>query len=423
MTLLSFENRMMDLKTYVSTHRDHFLLSIIAIVAFSCFHLTSDLAPLQELIFTTSDSQTYYQVSEWILTGNDTESLSTRPLLYPFVLMLILKIGGESALFYVQTSFWLCALNFTFSSLRNTWNNQTIAWIGASIFMGNLSLMALTAHALTEVLTVLVISILVYILTKYRKQYKNVTFGLKIIAVFVVLTLIKPVFYWPTISVVFYSLVFYRKSLFSRLKNLVFLVLIILPMIGQMSLVYSKFGKFTVSTIGSLTFSRYFVAQGIAEIESINRPSAIEKSTQFHDTEKWDYLKKNRSFYFKLFRKNIRENIKGVPMYLQYPGLPQKSNLELFMMHFNHVSFISHVILLFVGFFVLLFKLTEKEFNFFIPFSLLYVLNLYLLFASGISYLQGDRLTITNIAIWAFLYPTLLFAFFQSIKRISDKQV
>jgi hypothetical protein len=403
------------------TNRNHFILSFLSIVGFSLFHIWADLPPRHELLFVTSDAVTYYEVAQWITTGEVTESLSTRPILYPFLLMLILNLGGNSALFYLQALFWLFAVNFCFASLWNLSNNKTLAWIGALIFACNLSLIALTAHAITEVFTVFMLSVLVFILAKFRKEYTQVTFGLRIIALFVVLTLIKPVFFLPTLFLIFLSLWMYRKVFLDSIKSLVFLAIIVLPLLGQMTLVYSKFDEFKVSTISSKTFSRYFLTQGIAQLEGLDRVAALEKAEHFSKAEKWAYISENRPVFVGLFFKNIKENIKGAPIYLKYPNGLNGQKSELFMKHFNHVSYIFHIVMIFVGLITLVVMANQRIFDKFIPLFLLYALNLYLLVSTGISFFQGDRLTISTLAIWTVIYPLFLFTIGKTITQAFNK--
>lgn len=395
------------LKTLFATYSNHIVLSLIAIIGFTLFHITADLLPRNELTFVTSDAVTYNEVAQWITTGEVSESLSTRPLLYPFVLMIVIHIFGQDALFWVQAIFWLIAVNVCFSSLSHVTRNKILPWVGAVIFMSNLSLMALTAHALTELITILILSVLVFVVVRFKSDYQHLRYGLKILTLFVALTLTKPVFFLPTVLLVCLVLIFYKKLIFNYPKRLVIIVFIISPLILQMSLVYSKFDVFKVSTISSRTFSRYFVAQGITEIENIHRTVAIKKSEGFSKSERWQYVLKNRQTYIGLFLKNIRENIKGAPIYLKYPGPLTGDKTEYFMKHYNHISYVLHRIMFFIGLVSMAFMLSKKNFDLLIVTLILFTLNVYLLVVSGISFHQGDRLTISNIAIWTVLYPVL----------------
>ncbi len=408
-------------RIFFQTKRNHFILSFLALIGFTLFHILADLPPRHELLFVTSDAVTYYEVAQWITTGEVTESLSTRPILYPFLLSIILNLSGNSALFYLQALFWLLAVNFCFASLWNLSKNKTLAWIGASIFACNLSLIALTAHAITEVFTVFTLSVMVFILAKFRKEYAQVTFGLKLIALFVVLTLIKPVFFLPTVFLIILSLWVYRKAFLTSLKSLVFLAIIVLPLLGQMTLVYSKFDEFKVSTISSKTFSRYFLTQGIAQLEGLDRVAALEKAENFSKAQRWAYISENRTVFVGLFLKNIKENIKGAPIYLKYPNGLNGQKSELFMKHFNHVSYIFHVVLFFVGLITLVVMAIQRVFDKFIPLLILYILNLYLIVSTGISFFQGDRLTISALAIWTVIYPLFLFTIGKTITKAINK--
>lgn len=376
--------------------------------------------PRRDLLFVTSDAVTYHDVAIWLLTGEDTDSLSTRPLLYPFLLMVILKLGGNAALFYVQILFWVLAVNFCYASLWSLCKNKLVSFLGAAILACNLSLMALVAHALTEVITVFLLSVMIFLVVKHRAEYKHFSFGLRLLGLFVLLTLVKPVFYLPAACLLVSALFFYRKQLFYKPMKLMLFALILLPMIGQMTLVYSKFDSFKVSTIGSRTLTRYFFAQGIARLENLDRQTAIVKAESCSKTERLKYLSANSSVYLSLFLGNVKGNIKGAPIYLKYPNTLNGQISERFMKHYNHISFQLHWIMLFLGLVILVVLWRKKNVELFIPVLVCFLLNIYLLLVSGISFFQGDRLTISNIAIWSVLYPSLIYLMYNIIKKSSS---
>jgi hypothetical protein len=402
---------------FFQKYSTHLILSFLALSGLSIFHMTVDLPPRTDLIFITSDAQTYRDVAHWLMTGEVTESLSTRPLLYPLLMTFMLKIGGNAAIFWMQSIFWLMAVNFCFASLKCLTKNKAIAFLGSAILACNLSLMALTAHGLTEVTSVLLLIISVFVALKNRENFKQVSFGLKLLFMFVLLTLVKPVFYLPTLFLLIILLIFYRKQLLAVPKKTLVLLLILLPLLGQMALIHSKFDQFKVSTIGSRTLSRYFLAQGLQQIENLNYPDAVNRSERFSKSEQLNYITEHKQAYFSLFFKNIKENIKGAPIYLRYPELLKGQKSERFMIHFNHVTYMLHWISLFLGSVVLISFWRTRKFDLFVPLFFFFMLNAYLLLVTGISFWQGDRLTITNIAIWSVLYPFFLFYALNQVRK------
>ena len=403
---------------FYQKYSTHLILSFLALSGLSIFHMTVDLPPRADLIFITSDAQTYRDVAHWFLTGEVTESLSTRPMLYPLLLTIMLKMGGNTAIFWMQPIFWLMAVNFCFASLTCLTKNKALALLGSAILASNLSLMALTAHGLTEVTSVLLLSISFFVALKNREKYKQVSYGLRLLFLFVLLTLVKPVFYLPTLFLLIFLLIFYRKQLLAGPKKVLILLLILAPLLGQMFLIHSKFDQFKVSTIGSRTLSRYFLAQGIQVIENLNYPDAIKRAESYSKSEQLNYISKHKAVYFSLFFKNIKENIKGAPIYLRYPELLNGQKSERFMIHFNHVSYMFHWITLFLGLIALIAFWRTRKFDLFLPLFFFFVLNAYLLLVTGISFWQGDRLTITNIAIWSVLYPFFLFYVLNQLRKI-----
>jgi hypothetical protein len=385
------------------------VLNILAIAVFTIFHLSIQLPPRGELIFSTPDARTYFDVAQWISSGADTESLSVRPLLYPFLLLMMHKIGGTIGVFVIQSLMWLAAINMSFLSIKRISGNIIIAFSGVVILMSNLSLLALTAHAITEVTTVFILSLTTFLLLKHRASYQKPSFLLMLLACLIALTLVKPVFFLPSILVLVCFFIFHLKSIFTQKKNVVLLGFIILPLFGQMTLMHYKFDRFTVSLVGSQTFSRYFVTQGIEQIEGLEHQAAVTKADGFSGTEKLKYLYDHKSNYLNALSKNVKGNIQGDPIFLNYPAEFQNKSASRFMDHYNELTCYLHILMLIFGLLLIFVLWRKKAQENLVLLIILLGLNSYFLLVSGVSFWQGDRLTLPAIAIWTVLYPLMIF--------------
>ena len=72
----------------------------------------------------------------------------------------------------------------------------------------------------------------------------------------------KPLFIWLVIIVLFIILpVFYLKKYIVTPKNLFILLLVLTPLLFQITLMKVKYDTYSISKIGSKTFRNYFLSQ------------------------------------------------------------------------------------------------------------------------------------------------------------------
>jgi hypothetical protein len=387
---------------------DGILLNAIAIACFVCFHIYIDLPPIQELIFSTSDAQTYFDVSKWISDGTETDSTAIRPVLYPIFLLIIFKFSGEFGIFITQAILWLFTINLIFLSIKNLTSSILYAYVGSGIVLFNFSLMALTAHALTEIPSIFVLSLLTYLIILNRRTYREAKFALTVVVVLVALTLIKPIFYLPTMFTVFILIpIFYFKKVVLQPRYLLKLLVFLIPLFCQMSLTLVKHGEFKVSKIGSYTLSRYFIAQGLVQVEEIDFENARIKAEKLSTKERLTFLKTHLRTNYRNFTDNVKDNIKGAPTYLNFPIPGKNPNSTIFMLNYNKIMLPLHRFFFVLGILLVIQLWRQSNFELVIPIMILFVLNIYLIVMTGISFWQGDRLTLPAIALWAVLYPVL----------------
>ena len=394
------------MQAFLTKNSSYILLNFVAILGFLLFHFIIDLPARQDLIFSTPDATTYRDVAQWIAGGIETNSLSVRPLLYPFLLLISLKIGGTIAVFFMQSFMWLAAINLSFASIHRISKKKIFAFIGAFVLFCNLSVMALTAHAITEITTIFLLSLTVFLITKNHREPK---FLLQLLLMLTLLTLVKPVFYLPTVITLLLLIFFQRNALIKAPKFFLILCLILVPLLSQMTLMKMKYEHFTVSLVGSQTFSRYFVTQGIEQIEKLEHQKAVTKADGFSSGEKMGYLFENSGVYLKNLHQNIKSNIQGEPIFLNYPAEYKNPAAIKFMDNYNELTYYLHVLMLILGIVMLVLFWRSKHYQHLVLLLVLLGLNSYYLIVSGVSFWQGDRLTLPSIAIWSVLYPALVF--------------
>jgi hypothetical protein len=364
-------------------------------------------------MFATNDAITYRSVAHWITDSIQTDNTAIRPILYPIFLAVTSKIGGVYAIWFFQFTMWLISINVTFLSVQRI--SKSIIWgsFAAFILITNLSLIALTFHALTELITVFLLSITIYLCVKNHEKFRSLSFFRNLLILFVLLTLVKPTFYLPLLGLLFVVLpLFYFKSIFKNKKNLLVLAVILTPLIFQMILVKKKHNEFAVSKISGKTVNEYILAQSIVDKHKIERDSALIVVASMTSAEKTDFIKQNLSLVTNRFKMNLEGNINSAPIYLM--SFIKKPNQKLidYMAKVNQRYYKWHRCFLFllIPFLLLLYR--KKDFNMLYIALFFSLLNIYYILVTGISFWQGDRLTLSALGIFAFLYVYMLHEFF-----------
>ncbi|MDX2360686.1 MAG: hypothetical protein QNK23_07755 [Crocinitomicaceae bacterium] len=376
-----------------------YLISLLFILPFTA----SD-----SLLFFTVDSKEYYSTLMEFFQFDQTGYSETRPILYPLILWLLHSVGGATLVTFIQLFLWLISANLIYFSVKNFTQNRVVAVLALVLFSLNISLIALTFHALTEVVTVFFLSLLIFQLVKR----KGVLFEIKtykiVVSLFVVLTLIKPLFFIPLLAFLFIGTFFYFKKFSAQPKKIIGVIIILLPLLFQMTVMKTKYDEFTVSRISELTVRRYFVAQRFERVENIPREEAIILAEELTKDEVISSLLSDQPHYWQYFHENVNENISGIPVFLSLSEtLKHPASLDL-MQNYNdwYKSVYGIFKYLFLGFvFVLLLKKKILD-NAVIIF--VFLLSFYIIWTTGISFSQGDRLTLPSIPLSIFGYLVLI---------------
>jgi len=402
------------LKTYTITPL--LILNIVSVVFYYWIVSIIRIEVNFKTMFATNDAITYREVAHWISEGASTEKTAIRPILYPLFLVTSSKIGGVFGIWFFQFIMWLLSINLVFLALKILTKSHFWAYSGALILLSNLSFIALTFHALTEVLSVFLLASIIYISFKNKEGVRSFSFFRNLILFFVLLTLVKPVFYIPLLGLIFIiSPLLYFKLIFQNGKNIMIIGLILSPLIVQLALVKYKHNKLTVSTISAKTVDEYILAQSIVDKYKIERDSALINVSSMTSEEKTTFVKKNFSLVANRFKRNIEGNILSAPVYLMsYVKKPNKKLIDFMVdVNENYYKWHRYFILLFIPFLILLYR--KKDYNLLYISIFFGLLNIYYLLATGISFWQGDRLTLAAIGIFSILYIYMLSELFRFI--------
>ncbi len=397
------------MKISTKDHKLRLLLYLLAVTYYAVIAIWYQFVLSEEVMFFATDSREYREVAAWMLGNADTVHTQTRPLLYPALIAIPYQLAGVYGIWLLQAAAWLLSVDLLFFACYRWTKKYWLSFLTVALFASNVSVIAMSFHALTELLTILGLSLLMWIIARYKDDVKNVRFGNLILLVLLALCLIKPVFFYPFLLTVLMCGVFYFKQYLANVKNLILPMLAIALLLFQMSVVKMRHGSFTVSTISHRTFTEYLFTQGVSRFEKIEFDAAREIVSAMSENEQSEYLRVHFREYSNLFRDNMDENLKGEPVYLNCTTVVKRSLVDTFQYRLYGHLIRPHYWLFYISLILGAYSLFKKKWNLLVPLLIAEGLLFYYVFATGLSFWQGDRLTLPIIAIWPVLYLTTLF--------------
>lgn len=394
----------------------------------SLFHF-----PLDQIVFDSADSQAYKEVGEWIYSGRETDHTLFRPFLFPLLLETVYRIGGIGLIIALQALLWIGSAILLNASLVKFKVHRSLRVVALITFWLNLTLIALTFHALTEIISLFLLTYCAWLMANRKEildrddqakkgfiaQNGAFIWSLKMSFTLSVLTLIKPLFFsvWG-VWVMFVFIKFVLRGS-QKIKKFALILLSSVLIFVQLTLMLTRHQMFKVSDIGRETTTYYFLAKGVSEIEHIPYQEARVRALELRNSgQVKDYVLNHKWLYVRVFFENVRDNISAEPLYFSTPEGYEHWDLYKFMKKVNFSYYVLHIVFLFLNVFcwMLLWVKNQREdlWN-----SLALALLSYLIIlSSGLSFWQGDRLIIFGLTLWLILYTSTIRYIYRGIIRI-----
>jgi hypothetical protein len=389
----------------IQQRTDLLIINVFAVIAYFLIFSGLNIGVSGEIMFSTNDAISYLNVSQLNSGLTQIDSLEVRPFLYPLIIALFHNTAGPYGLWIFQLILWLGALNFLFAAVKKISGNNLFAYCIVPVYISNLSLIALTLHALTEVTTIFLLSLLIWFISHNILRRKELGFIHRVILILSLLTVVKPVFY-PVLCLVILIVLpfFYSKQYRLFSKKLITLILVLSPVLAQLSFMKLRSDVLKISMIGDITLRDYLFAQSLAIDKKMERDSALVDAKKYAPAEVNDYLLSHRNTVAKVFLTNLENNCNGYPIYLDYPANTGNPNYIRYMIKMNDIYFFLHKIFLFLLILAGIGLLITRRINDIVVLISCCSLFYFILLTSGISAYQYDRLTITAFPLWIFIY-------------------
>lgn len=391
-----------------ATYIERILLNGLLLGVIAFFLATTPFRAVDDLLLFSPDAQTYFDCGSEFFNWSQVGSSEIRPFLYPVFLRITHTIGGATFVVILQLAMWLVTGNLVYYAIRRWTNSYLFAAIGVLLFAANLSLIVYAFHGLTEVITSLGLAFLCYYLSGRRKSAFELGDYFTILTVLSLLTVIKPLFWYPFLGVLVIGLPMVYRQLVRSKRFALRMLLILLPLLIQLTTMEVKYNHFGISKIGSITFDRYLFAQGYGHLEELEHEEALRQVEQMTSGEKRQYMLDHAHYFVYRWRMNMDENVGAIATFLELSPRYKKTSYADYMTDYNTVHRNVYK-WFFLGFLLTaLLLLFKRKFMSHWPLWLLGAILYYCLFASGISFWQGDRLVIFTLPLWIVLYLQLV---------------
>jgi len=178
------------------------LIAIYFLIVLSFGYLSN----LHKILFWSLDAQSYRDAGEWLLGKTSEINPITRPFFYPLLLVITQASKHDYMIWFFQVCLWLFSGVLIYWSIKTTTPKIFLAVAGVIIYASNLTLLLLTLNALTEVVTVFLITIWIAIVT--HKEYLREYYWPLLLFVVGILTVTRPVFILLLFVILIYLTIF-----------------------------------------------------------------------------------------------------------------------------------------------------------------------------------------------------------------------
>lgn len=396
---------------FLKNNKTLILFNILWIGIYFTFFCQLSLPVSGKILFSTPDAAEYLKTGYEFFDLSKTGYSETRPFLYPFFVRLIYGTFGAYALWFVQFLFWLISVNLIYKSVLTVSKNRVFSSCIAALFCLNITLIVLTLHGLTEVISVFLLSIFIYLVCTNMQNLWALKFLFKALLISVLLAVIKPLFFPVSLVVLGVIIILHFKALIKSPGQTGRLVLILLPLALQLGMMKFKYDKLTISTISDLTWRKYLTAQVISDVNHFI-PEEMEKAEEIAESmspgELNSYFKAHFRVYFSHWRSNVHDNLGHESNLLQYPAGHKHPGMYDFMQNTNIKYRKMHSIFFVLFILCSVIWIRKKNYGPLLGTTVLLLVCYYIFGTSGISFSQGDRLVITSLPVFFVAYAFLL---------------
>lgn len=349
---------------------------------------SGSLAHVDASVFSSPDSREYRAVADWIFGGPSTPASAWRPFLYPLLIGLTERLGGFDGVWLLNVALWFITLNFAAGATYRFVKSNLAAALVFLVLASNVSLILLTVEGLTEITVVTLLAVWTYGLSHLTRKPtpSQVAWALLPVAL---LVLVKPEFEILLAVIV----VVLGIGIVSRpAPGLAAAVLVacLLPIAIQIAVNVNFNGYLGISNIGDKTVRGYFLSRlDVAIGESSSVRAARPQMILLNNLDAAHLVLNHFGKAVVVFVSTLKENLLAGSSFL-VGHHPRIARLILVTNSAYFVTLLAMIPLVAVA----LWRARDGRL------ALLSIATLNVFLAGGLTFSQGDRITIVALPLW-----------------------
>ena len=367
---------------------------IAAIVYLSIGWASGSIAHVDTSIFSSNDSQNYRDVAHWIYgTGANTESSALRPFLYPLLLGAAERLAGTRGVWLLNVALWFATLNITAAATYQFVKSNSAAALVFLVLATNVSLILLSFQGLTEITTVFLLAVWIYGLSHLTRRPTPAQVAWALLPV-TLLTVVKPQF---EILLAFTAVILIIGVVKSPARGLAATVFVacLIPVAIQVALMVHFNGYFGISSIGDKTFRLYFLSRLDVTIrQTSDIQVARQQMAGLNNLDAGRFVLNHFGDAVVVFVSTLKDNLLAGTSFLVHNtpyiarGVLRRVVLVTQLTYF--VLLVTMIPLVVVTFW----RARDHRL------ALLCIATLNVFLAGGLTFGQGDRITIIALPLW-----------------------
>ena len=405
---------------YFKKHKDIIVFNYIVVAIYIVVFNYLNVEITEKLMFSTVDSRTYWLTGFEFYKFSEKGYSEFRPFLYPLIIMLLHKVVGLYGIWLMQFFLWATSINLVFFAIQRVTNSRALSFCGGFIIAVNISFIVLTVNALTESISIFLLSLLICFLSYNTLRIKSIKTFHGCLLIVVLLTVIKPILYIYILLMLFVVLpFFYLKKYVEKPKNLFLLLLCLTPLLFQITIMKTKYNTFSISNIDSESLRAYLLAQGVQQNNSVGLAEAREITKEMETSEVLSYLMDNKMLYIRIYLQNLKNAIMSEPCFIMYPNSFYQPEVISYMKFINAFYFFMHIVFFIPVMTLVYYSLRKKDIGFHsLPLIFVVLLTYYILLLTGFSFNEGDRHGIISLPLWLFLYTLVIDVYYKKVRNM-----
>ena len=398
------------------------LLNVFLVAGYVLFmRLTGYGRPLASVMFMSPDSQMYRDVADWIVGINPKGwvPLIHWPFFYPVLLSFARFVAGLHGIWLMQGLMWLASANCVAMCVWRLTRSAVLSALGTIVFASNITVLLLTAHGLSEVTSVFLLSLYALVVVTNSHRLLSPRIAGTIVVLCAALGVVRAVFLPFALlvyAVIVACLILRRENLKASIRTLAWVTLALFPIFIQISQVKAHYGFWAISTSGKTTLYNYYFSKLYGKVNQLSVLEARPQVRRFSTQDIVRYCLQHRAMAVETYWENLQENMQSGSSFVsvgkERPALGRFSiSANLFYWRLHGLMLL--IFLIFVGKW-----LFAKDWGTLIPALALALPVCVVFFSSPLSFWQGDRLVVTALPLWAILYAALVAKALERLDRL-----